>query len=157
MSGKEVPGSTMLLPVILRPVLVMRQIAASVVFTLFCTIEYNLGKEGVSKCMQNHIKAQEYLTEDAVQRNLDEEEGGAALDVFKVVNEVTGECVKSQNLPQSYEVGCRTIKSESESKAEPSFVTDFNNGRLGNQLSSFASVYGLAKARGLRPMVTHRC
>merc|ERR1712211_142911 len=118
-------------------VLVMRQIAASVVFTLFCTVEYNLGRDRVSKCMQNHIKAQEYLTEDAMQRNLDEEEGGAALDVFKVVNEVTGECVKSQNLPLSYYVECRTIKSESEIKAEPSFVTDFNNGRLGNQLSSF--------------------
>ena len=156
MSGKKVPGSTMLLPAILRPVLVMRQITASVVFTLFCTIEYNLGKDRVSKCVQNHIKAQEYLSEDAVQRNLDEEEGGAALDVFKVVNEVTGDCVKSQNLPQSYNVECRTIKSESESKAEPSFVTDFNNGRLGNQLSSFASIYSLAKAGGLRPMVTHR-
>ena len=157
MSGEEVPGSTMLLPVILRLVLVMRQITASVVFILFCTFEYNLGKDRVSKCMQNHIKAQEYLTEDAVQRNLDEEEGGAALDVFTVVEEVTGKCVKSQNLPQSYEAECRTIKSESEIKAEPSFVTNFNNGRLGNQLSSFASIYGLAKAQGLRPMVTHRC
>merc|ERR1712156_350059 len=101
-------------------VLVMRQITSSVVLTLFCTIEYNVGKEGVSKCMQNHIKAQEYLTEDAVQRHLDEEEGGAPLDVFKVVNEVTGDCVKSQNLPQSYSAECRTIKSAVDIKAEPS-------------------------------------
>ena len=123
---------------------------------LFCAIH---GKERVSKCMQNHIKAREYLNEEArlLRKMEDGDNAGPPLDVFAVVNEAAGECVKNFKLPQSYAEECKSLEFEVDMKTEPSFLSDFNNGRLGNQLSSFASVYALSKARGLRPMLTHRC
>ena len=128
-----------------------------VIFLLVGKIPRNIGKERVSKCMQNHIKAQEYLEGEAVVRHMENEDDGHALDIFTVVNEASGECVKSQKLPQSYAEKCKSLKFEDDMKTEPSFLTDFNNGRLGNQLSSFASVFGLSKVNGIRPMLTHRC
>jgi len=127
-----------------------------VILLLSCSIHGNIGKGRVSKCMQNHINAREYLEEEALLRRM-EDEDAPPLDIFTVVNEAAGDCVKNLNLPQSYAEECKSLKFEVDMKTEPSFLTDFNNGRLGNQLSSFASVYALSKARGLRPMLTHRC
>lgn len=120
-------------------------------------IPVSIGEGGVSKCMQNHINAREYLEEEAQLRKMEEDDDGPPLDIFTVVNEAAGQCVKNLNLPQSYAEECKSLKFEVDMKTEPSFLTDFNNGRLGNQLSSFASVFGLSKERGLRPMLTHRC
>ena len=125
---------------------------------LFCAIHGITGKERVSKCMQNHIKAGEYLNEEArLLRRMEDDNDGPPLDILTVVNEAAGECVRNLKLPQSYAEECKSLKFEVDMKTESSFLSDFNNGRLGNQLSSFASVYALSKARGLRPMLTHRC
>ena len=45
--------------------------------------------------MQNHIKAREYLNEEArlLRRMEDGDNAGPLLDVFALVNEAAGECV----------------------------------------------------------------
>ena len=89
-----------------------------VIFLLIGKIPQNIGKERVSKCMQNHIKAQEYLEGEAVVRHMENEDDGHALDIFTVVNEASGECVKSQKLPQSYAEKCKSLKFEDDMKTE---------------------------------------
>ena len=56
------------------------------------------------------------------------------------------------NIPQLYP-HCVNVDSYSPS---PSILIDFNNGRLGNQISGVASVLCLATTLGITPMMTHK-
>ena len=101
--------------------------------------------------MKTHLRALESRSEE---HHLIRKEDDIAkpLDVFSVLEEVAGECVKTPNLPDSYLLSCGTLQP-----ADKSILTDFNNGRLGNQLTSLASVVAMARLTGLQPVISHRC
>ena len=87
--------------------------------------------------------------------SLEADTGAASLDVQVLLDEMGGKCLVSGDLPDSYSSSCRSPQPE-ELEEEPSYLVDFNNGRLGNQLSSLASVFALARITGLRPLISHR-
>ena len=61
-------------PLYLWPVFIMPRALLVVFCLLFCAIHGIIGKERVSKCMQNHMKAREYLDEEAaLRRNEDDD------------------------------------------------------------------------------------
>ena len=109
----------------------------------------------ISKCMKNHMKANQIATEE----DSKQVPGTVfSINLSNVIEAVDGNCVAGKNLPDIYAAQCKIVEASKDSFSnEQSFVVDFNNGRLGNQISSFASVLALAKRTGLRPMLTHRC
>ena len=104
----------------------------------------------MSKCMKNHMKT-DHIREQ--EQNLGEDDMEPKFTISTVLDETIGNCVPASSLPASYSAQCATLAS----KSEKSFLVDFNNGRLGNQISSFASVFALATLTGLRMMLTDRC
>ena len=107
----------------------------------------------MSKCMKNHMKANQIATEE--EKHVPGEV--FSINLSNVIEAVDGNCVAGKNLPDIYKTRCKTVASKDSFSGEQSFVVDFNSGRLGNQISSFASVLALARRTGLRPMLTHRC
>ena len=112
------------------------------------------GQLPLSKCMRTHLRA---LQEDRKESetSLEADTVATTLDVQVLMDEMGGKCLVSGHLPDSYSSSCRSPQPE-ELEEEPSYIVDFNNGRLGNQLSSLASVFALARIAGLRPLISHR-
>ena len=110
----------------------------------------------MSKCMRNHIKANQIIEQE---QNLgdDDDNMEPKFTISTILDETSGNCVPASSLHNIYSAQCATLTSKDALAAEESFLVDFNNGRLGNQISSFASVFALAKLKGLKPMLTHRC
>lgn len=110
----------------------------------------------MSKCMKNFVQGQESAMMEA-KKQYEDDSVAKSMEVGDILAEVGGKCIVSTGLPASYAEQCQTLTSMKEFQQNSSYLVDFNNGRLGNQLSSFASVYGLSKVTGLRPLLTHRC
>ena len=103
----------------------------------------------MSKCMKNHMKTNHIRERE---QNLGDDDMEPKFTISTVLDQTIGNCVPAFSLPDIYSAQCATLAA-----SEKSFLVDFNNGRLGNQISSFASVFALAKSTGLRPMLTHSC
>ena len=113
------------------------------------------GEWEMSKCMKNHMKANQMLEEEQKQNHPDHMK--PKFTISTVLDETIGNCVTESHLPSIYSAQCKMLTSKDALASDQSFLVDFNNGRLGNQISSLASVFSLAKLTGLRPMLTHRC
>ena len=130
------------------------RIITSVSQLILTIIQYNSYVDGkLSKCAQNHLNAKEE-TRKAV---LEEWENSQMVDINEFLSEVRGPrspLTYPANIPELYP-SCRRVNIQ-EHSPDPSLLVDFNNGRLGNQISSLASTVCLAEEHGLRPMVTHK-
>ena len=123
----------------------------------FLLLLYPLATSAVwemSKCMKNHMKTNHIREQE---QNLGDDDMEPKFTISTVLDETIGNCVPAPTVPAIYSAECKTLTSEDAFASEKSFLVDFNNGRLGNQLSSFASVFALAKLTGLRVMLTHSC
>ena len=123
------------------------------VLLCFCVC---LSDEKLSKCAQNFIKAREDN-----ERNFKEEWQGWKDDKYDDINTFLGQ-LDSPTSPRLYPAniaqlypGCVRVDRDSYSPS-PSILVDFNNGRLGNQISGVASIYCLAAAAHLTPLITHK-
>ena len=118
------------------------------------TSKSSMGKK--SKCAKNFLKTQE-----AIRQNVENDENLSRtveqdLDIDKIINEIgTGKspCIYSKN---AHEVkrNCKNVNFN-ELQQSQSILIDFNNGRLGNQMSSFASTFALSKQLNVKQMLTH--
>ena len=85
----------------------------------------------MSKCMRNHLKANQMATEEEEKQNLGEV---FSINLSNVIEAMDGHCVTDRNVPDAYNDHCKTVSKDSLAK-ERSFLVDFNNGRLGNQVN----------------------
>ena len=111
----------------------------------------SLGK--MSKCARNYLKSQETMRQEAKSESEQLEEGGDHFDNFKMMRELgngMSPCIYSEKA-HMVNRNCKNIKLFQESK---SILIDFNNGRLGNQMSSFASTFAVSKVLNIKQMLT---
>ena len=103
------------------------------------------------KCIQNFLKGQTALAD------IEDREPAEEFDVVDVLGGLEGpssERVYLQDIPSKYKE-CQYF-APGTFNPNPSILIDFNNGRLGNQMSSLASTICLAAELGLRAMMTDR-
>ena len=118
-------------------------------FSLYLLVTCAVKKK--SKCIQNFLKDQSELAD------VDTGEPSDEYNLAQVLGDMEGptsELGYLANIPSMYKE-CRYYAPGSFSP-DPSLLIDFNNGRLGNQMSSLASTLCLAKELGLTPMMTQR-
>ena len=107
----------------------------------------------LSKCAQNHLKAKA----ETLQGISEEWDNSKSININEFLTQVEGPrspMIYPKNIPELYPE-CQRVNID-EFYPDPSLLVDFNNGRLGNQISSLASTFCLAKEEGLRPMTTHK-
>lgn len=124
------------------------------IHTVIITVAINGLVDGkLSKCAQNHLKAKA-----ETHRGITEEwNNSQSLDINEFLTQVEGPrspLIYPKNIPELYPE-CQRVNI-AEYSPDPSLLVDFNNGRLGNQISSVASTICLAKEQGLRPLTTHK-
>ena len=120
-----------------------------IIFHLNVLVTSSIRKK--SKCIQNFLKGQSELPGPDVGETSEE------YNLAEVLEDLEGprsEGSYLENIPSKYKE-CQYFTPGSFSP-DPSFLIDFNNGRLGNQMSSLASPLCLARELGLTPVVTHR-
>ena len=121
--------------------------------TIMMSIINTLADGKLSKCAQNHLKNKA----ETLQGISEEWEKSGKVDIHEFMAQVEGPSspmIYPKNIPELYPE-CRRVTKDDFS-LEQSLLVDFNNGRLGNQISSLASTICLAKEQGLRPMTTHK-
>ena len=107
------------------------------------------------KCIQNFLK-------DRAVRQEEEKLGTGGTEtseinlqkVLRSLDGPTSELVYLRDIPSHYKQ-CQYF-APGTFHPDPSLLIDFNNGRLGNQISSLASIICLAAELGLKPMMIHR-
>ena len=105
------------------------------------------------KCIENFLK------ERVVRKDEDERLGSGTeeINLQKVLRSLDGptsELLYLRDIPSHYKQ-CQYFEPGT-FRPDPSLLIDFNNGRLGNQMSSLASVICLAAELGLKPMMIHK-
>jgi len=107
----------------------------------------------MSKCAKNFLKSKETRRQDA-----EKELSGSDdyIDIHKIVNELGNGMTPCIHSDQTHTVNknCKNLKFK-DFHGSPSFLIDFNNGRLGNQMSSFASTYAWSRLLNIKQMVTY--
>ena len=105
------------------------------------------------KCIQNFLKERDVRKgEDKILGS-----GSEEINLQKVLRSLDGptsELLYLRDIPSHYE-DCQYFDPGT-FHPDPSLLIDFNNGRLGNQMSSLASIICLAAELGLKPMMIHR-
>ena len=124
------------------------------IYSIIMTVAISSLVEGkLSKCAQNHLKAKA-----ETHRGITEEWANSeSLNINEFLTQVEGPrspLIYPKNIPELYPE-CQKVNI-AEFSPDPSLLVDFNNGRLGNQISSLASTICLAREQGLRPMTTHK-
>lgn len=105
------------------------------------------------KCIENFLK-ERVVREDEDTRVVP---GTDEINLQKVLRSLDGPTSKLlylRDIPSHYKQ-CQYF-APGTFYPDPSFLIDFSNGRLGNQMSSLASVICLATELGLRPMIIHK-
>ena len=74
--------------------------------------------------------------------------------VLRSLDGPTSELLYLRDIPSHYKQ-CQNVEPGT-FHPDPSLLIDFNNGRLGNQMSSLASTICLATELGLQPMMIHK-
>ena len=121
--------------------------------TIIMSIVNTFADGKLSKCAQNHLKNKA----ETLQGISEEWENSGRVDIHEFLTQVEGPSspmIYPKNIPELYPE-CRRVTKDDFSR-DQSLLVDFNNGRLGNQISSLASTICLAKEQGLRPMTTHK-
>jgi len=108
--------------------------------------------------MENHIKTQEYIIRKLSNPSKDELIGdNDELNISKLQNSIgvgTSPCIYSEGAEKIF-IKCNNFYDK-DFKQNQSILIDFNNGGLGNQMSSFASVFSLSQELNLQQMLTYR-
>jgi len=113
-----------------------------------------LGK--MSKCAENFLKSREQIKTELDREEKLLKEAKFDLDLDKIVSGIgngKSPCISSKNVQEIYK-NCRNIVFE-EFQQNKSILIDFSNGRLGNQMSSFASTFALSRQLNLKQIMTH--
>ena len=122
--------------------------------TILCVRSSQLIK---SKAAKNFLKAKEEVKENVVNEwkklNEDDDSTYTATDFLGQLGGPTSPRIYPPNIPELYP-DCQFVDIDNY-VPDRSILIDFNNGRLGNQISSLASTLSLAGELGLTPMITH--
>ena len=105
------------------------------------------------KCIQNFLKDREVRQDDDNRLGPGSEEINLRR-VLRSLDGPTSELLYLRDIPSHYK-HCQYFDPGT-FHPDPSLLIDFNNGRLGNQMSSLASTICLAEELGLKPMMIHR-
>ena len=105
------------------------------------------------KCIENFLKDRVVRKDE--DRRL--EPGSEEINLQKVLRSLDGptsELLYLRDIPSHYKQ-CQYF-APGTFYPDPSLLIDFNNGRLGNQMSSLASIICLATEMGLKPMMIYK-
>ena len=110
-----------------------------------------------SKAAKNFLKSREEVKKNIVDEwneVNDDDSTFAATDFLGELEGPTSPRIYPPNIPKLYP-DCKYVDI-SNHFPDKSILIDFNNGRLGNQISSLASTLSLALELDLTPMITHK-